>query len=402
MVSHPCLFVFAVFGLRSTIAGEVKCNTLVDSRNAVLDCHLPCEGPIQFLKWTKNNSIHALWNGTNYTHINRFGFRQPWNLSSQDISLQINNLTKEDSGEYIYTVVSTCETLKGSVNLEIPDMNCTSLVISRNAVLDCHIQYKIPFVIHFLKWTKNNSTLALYNGTNYTHMNRTGFRQPWNPSSQDISLQINNPTKEDSGEYKYSVLSECVTLKGSVDLEIPDVNCTPLVISRNAVLDCHIRYKIPFVIHFLKWSKNNSTLVLHDGTNYTHMNRTGFRQPWNASSQDISLQLSNITEEDSGEYNYSVCSDLFTVTGSVHLEIPGSETLTHNRTDPLKLKGIGTSRHHQVLFVVAILTAVLVLGIIVLWKRKKIQFSCATSEISEHESNLPVENVPLANCRVQG
>nr|XP_023692620.1 uncharacterized protein LOC111856696 isoform X1 [Paramormyrops kingsleyae] len=207
MVSHPCLFVFAVFGLRSTIAGEVKCNISVDRRNAVLDCHLPCEGPI---------------------------------------------------------------------------------------------------VITFLKWTKNESTLALYHGSSYTS-NRFGFRQPWNPSSQDISLQINNPTKEDSGEYIYTVISTCETLTGSVNLEIPDMKTT-----------------------------------------------SPAQKEWDN----------------------------------------GSETLTHNRTDPLKLKGIGTSRHHQVLFVVVILTAVLVLGIFVLWKRKKNPFSCATSETVEPESSLPVETTP--------
>ncbi|XP_048849956.1 uncharacterized protein LOC125719117 [Brienomyrus brachyistius] len=41
MVSHLCLFVFAVFGLRSIIADKVKCKTSVDSRTAVLDCHIP-------------------------------------------------------------------------------------------------------------------------------------------------------------------------------------------------------------------------------------------------------------------------------------------------------------------------------------------------------------------------
>ncbi|XP_072568321.1 uncharacterized protein [Paramormyrops kingsleyae] len=126
MVSHPCLFVFAVFGLRSTIAGEVKCNISVDSRNAVLDCHLPCKGLITFLNWNKSQSSLALYDGTNYTHINRFGFRQPWNPSSQDISLQINNPTKEDSGEYKYSVLSTCEALERSVHLNIPDLTTPS------------------------------------------------------------------------------------------------------------------------------------------------------------------------------------------------------------------------------------------------------------------------------------
>ncbi|XP_048869282.1 uncharacterized protein LOC125741867 isoform X2 [Brienomyrus brachyistius] len=187
------------------------------------------------------------------------------------------------------------------------------------------------------------------------------------------------------------------------------LKCKTSVDSRTAVLDCHLLCK-DVKIRFLKWTKNQSALALYNGSSYTRTNRIGFRQPWNNSSQDISLQINDITKEDSGEYNYSVISDCDTLTGSVHLEIPdltttspvqkepNNEFKTKAETNPLKQEETEKPRHSPVLPVVVILTAVLVLGILVLWKRKNIPFSCTTSEKGQSKGNLPVENYPVANC----
>ncbi|XP_068134256.1 polymeric immunoglobulin receptor-like [Hyperolius riggenbachi] len=287
----------------------------------VLPCGYPPSKESSILCWGRG-SCSAF--GCNFPVVRAEPNKAAWKKSDRyelndgDASLQITDVSLDDSGTYCCRVKTLDSDLQREIQVEIQHalmlQNLVRGAVENVLTLPC--KYSAKDGKNSMCWGRGNCGLS---GCPHKILTSDGDKVTWNRSERyqlrgdlstgDVSLTINGVFKDDEGAYccRVMVPGPFNDLKTNIQLEVEDVNQVRGSLSEKQTLPCS--YSTDIGRFPTCWGRGHcgvlschSTILSTDGENVTWRESDRYKVDESIETGHVSLTINNATEDDGGVY----------------------------------------------------------------------------------------------------
>ncbi|XP_072256418.1 polymeric immunoglobulin receptor-like [Pyxicephalus adspersus] len=244
-------------------------------------------------------------------------YQMEGNLGEGDASLQVPDVTLDDSGTYCCRVKTLEYDLQREIRVEIQNTLQDNLVRGPvDSILSLPCKYSTTEEKSPMCWGRGSCGIT---GCPNKILSTDGDKVTWSESNRyelrgnvlggDVSLTINGVFKEDEGTYccRVEIPGPFNDLKKDVELEVQDVNLVRGSLHDSLTLPCS--YATDSGTRQMCWGRGHCGILLcrnevlkTDGDAITWRESERYQLKENILKGDVSLTINNINEDDGGVY----------------------------------------------------------------------------------------------------
>ncbi|XP_050928216.1 hemicentin-2 isoform X8 [Lates calcarifer] len=260
-------------------------------------------------EWSKNNKTAILQGGKNKKLINQIENRS----SFSDGTFRINNLSRNDSGEYTLQTYDSSGQRSEQRTLQLFIQGVEAYCDGRQDGAQCYGALGGTVVLQLMdsaseifkyEWKKNKTTTIFW-GKKTIVTNNIANRSLFTPS--DGTFRINNLSRTDSGEYTLQTYDSSGQRSEQRTLQLFIQGVETYCDGRQDGAQCYGALGGTVVLQLMdsaseifryEWKKNNKTAILQGGKNKKLINQIENR----SSFSDGTFRINNLSRNNSGEY----------------------------------------------------------------------------------------------------